>query len=238
MTNFKHIHFKSCSSTQTELLNIVSNSSKVENILISTNLQTKGKGRQNNIWLMEENKSIAMSIILLPNPNISLTSLEIGVLICQFFSGVYQIPLKLKWPNDILTDAGKKCGGILAQMKNNKLIVGIGLNLSCSNELFQRGECFKCKIDGIFKQDLPFNDLIQQLPKELYKYILNHRINDEKKLKNAWNDLCYHQNFEVVIEDSNHKTEGIFKGIGNNGQALITANEGAKEIYSGSLFLK
>jgi len=56
--------------------------------------------------------------------------LEIGLITISFLKNKFNKDLFLKWPNDILTSDGKKCGGILCQyIDKSTIVVGLGINL-------------------------------------------------------------------------------------------------------------
>ena len=150
-----HIHFDQCESTQNYLKNnwdelIVNH----ENILISTDHQTKGIGRRGNSW-KELSNSLFLSFSLSANEVLTLTSLEIGVLIVDFISQKFNTDLRLKWPNDILTKDGHKCGGVLCNVvEKNQIIVGIGLNLGAHEKSELPSETSKFPIGCINKKIL------------------------------------------------------------------------------------
>lgn len=227
----EHHHHCTCESTQdllNELFKQVPMSSK--NILISSSNQTKGRGRQGNQWEQLDN-SLAMSFSLKPNKVLTLTSLEIGVLICEYFK---ESKVKLKWPNDILDEHGLKSGGILCQNQSGTILVGVGLNLGVSNKK-QRSETYKFGRSHLLNKE--FNDQdIKDESSKIYEYILDNRIK-ASELREKWNSYCFHINSQVEIRDESMNITGKFIGIGENGEALINTPKGNQKAFSGSLFL-
>lgn len=144
-------------------------------------------------------------------------ALEIGVLLVDFFKEKNIDDLYLKWPNDLLNGKGEKCGGILCQLIDEQLIVGIGLNFQ--NEKEQRGD-YKFPIgyiDHAFSHDSNFS---KNLPAEIYHYILNNRLN-KNQVKESWSSKNFFKNKMVTIEDGKRKITGKFIGIGPIGEAVI-----------------
>ncbi len=213
----QHIHLKECSSTQEYLKDLLVNGIYKE-ILVSTEKQTGGIGRRGNTWI-QGSSSLAFSFTLKPNEVISLTSLEVGVLISKFFKG---IDLKLKWPNDLIFGGLKKCGGILCQTFENYLVVGVGINFGTID--------FSVKDSNIEISSLPLTPHQKEMPVELYDFILKNRL-DPFETKKEWNNLCAHQNQKVIVENET----GFFWGIGDNGEMLLKTATGLKKIFSGSL---
>ncbi len=217
-----HIHLNQCTSTQDYLKNYLQDGSFQE-VLISCQEQTEGKGRQGKNWIQGKN-SLAFSFSLKPNPLVSLTSLEIGVLISLFFKNNFSLDIKLKWPNDLMIFDFKKCGGILCQTFEKNLLVGVGINL---------GEIDFSPTDlSVEIAALPIIGNQKDLPEEIYKFILKNRLPAEA-VKPLWEGLCAHLNQEVIIENE----RGLFVGIGESGELLLKTDLGIKKIFSGSLFL-
>lgn len=216
-----HIHLKQCSSTQDYLKDYLQGGSFQE-VLVSCQEQTKGRGRQGKGWIQGKN-SLAFSFSLKPNAIVPLTSLEIGVLISKFFKTYYAQDLKLKWPNDLMIFDFKKCGGILCQTLDSYLIIGVGINL---------GEIdFKVSDSPTGIASLPLSLGQEETPPSIYKFILENRLPPES-VKKYWEELCAHLNYDVTIENE----KGIFAGIGPSGEALLKTGSEFKKIYSGSLF--
>lgn len=100
---------------------------------ISTSWQDSGRGRRNRKWFSIEG-SYAGSWIIAEGYSINpgLIQLAGGLAV---LNSINDSRLKLKWPNDILYDGRKICG-ILVEGKSigkeNKVIVGIGINLKGS----------------------------------------------------------------------------------------------------------
>lgn len=55
--------------------------------------------------------------------------------------------MSLKWPNDLLAD-GLKCGGILAEMTNDAVVVGAGLNISLTSAELPRPDATSLLLAG------------------------------------------------------------------------------------------
>jgi BirA family biotin operon repressor/biotin-[acetyl-CoA-carboxylase] ligase len=226
----KHIHLQSCESTQDHLIELIEDNSIQEDILISTAKQTKGRGRQGNTWDSTKN-AIAMSFTITPNEVLTLSSLEMGALICRYFD---KYNVSLKWPNDLISKSGLKCGGILCQNKDGQIIVGVGLNLGNSEEITPN-EDLKFGRGCMFKGDFSDQE-IENESLEIYKYILANRL-DPQQVREYWNEYNTHLNKEVVIKDESREFRGKFSGIGENGEALIESPSGIQRAYSGSLFI-
>jgi BirA family biotin operon repressor/biotin-[acetyl-CoA-carboxylase] ligase len=119
----RRFEFDTVSSTMDEARRI---SSLVEPpFLVLAKAQTEGRGRQGKPWLSCE--GAYLGTFCLPRKRLELSgfSLAIGVGIVQ---SLEIKDAKLKWPNDIFIN-GRKCCGILIEVQDNIVLVGIGVNL-------------------------------------------------------------------------------------------------------------
>jgi len=164
------IYFKELESTQKYLLEKLK-----PNICIWTDNQTNGIGSRNNSWIGEKGNlffSFAISKYDLPS-DLALQSISIyymyqlKIVLNSFGSNV-----KFKWPNDLYLK--NKVGGIISNIKNDIIIIGIGLNtkqsknfealdINISNELILE------KYFEYLKQKINWKIVFTQYEKEFYK---------------------------------------------------------------------
>lgn len=226
-----HLKFDEIGSTQSWLKENLSEQDS-KNVLVTAENQTEGVGRLGNKW-SQFGKSATFSFSITPLPNITLTPLEIAVHIVEYFKKD-GIELFVKWPNDIIIRDGnvfKKIGGILCHFHDKEsLIVGIGLNLD--PKALPEDTDFKFS-PGAFKSK---TDVNQELPYSIYEYILSNRLDSTKTIE-EWSQICFHHSKKVKIEDSSQSIEGIFLGIGENGEALIENEGKTQKVISGSLWV-
>ena len=91
--------------------------------------QTKGQGRLGRQWLSQSGASLSLSIaIKRPAENPGWLSLLAALAVSNMIANHEVVGVGVKWPNDVLVQ-GKKISGILAQLVDDVVIVGIGLNI-------------------------------------------------------------------------------------------------------------
>lgn len=101
---------------------------------VTTDEQLAGRGRLQREWTSAFGAGIALSVAI-PigrfSCPISAIPLVVGVAVNTCLLR-HKVDAKLKWPNDLMiaTTAGElgKVGGILVQLQNNHVVVGIGIN--------------------------------------------------------------------------------------------------------------
>ncbi len=144
LKNFRHgVAYKSVGSTNDEALRL-EKTSQEQGYVVTTEHQTKGRGRLARSWLMSDG-DLVMSIIVRPPlipAKISLLSLIPAVAIAEGLSSL-GVNIRCKWPNDLLIEDAvsldyflnfRKVGGILVEnvfvdAKLSASIIGIGLNI-------------------------------------------------------------------------------------------------------------
>ena len=229
-----HVHLDKTDSTQTYLKeNLEALRSVEQNVLVSTSMQTSGFGRSGSDWEFLEN-ALAFSFTLEPNEELTLTSLEIGVLLTRFFKEYDNLNLLLKWPNDLLSPEEAKVGGILCTYKDPKtILVGIGINLGKMNIPKDK---FPYPVDSLSSDLILKEDEYREIPRAIYDYILTNRIR-KSALKEQWDKVCIHLHREVSIIDGETKTTGLFRGIDHDGSALLDVEGKITKVITGSLFI-
>lgn len=125
-----NIHiFDQLDSTNTWLLN-----NKQCNTLCLAEKQLAGRGRNGGQWVSPPTGNIYLSycycFATLPT-RFSLTTLAVGIAVCEALQAMGLQGHGLKWPNDIYLE-NKKLGGILLETRGNlqQVVIGIGLNIT------------------------------------------------------------------------------------------------------------
>lgn len=139
---FSKAHWKIHHKRETESTNLDARSGEPWDVF-TADYQTAGRGRLDHKWLSPPGTNLLMSAVLsvegLSPEQVSTLPLVVGLAVAKgltpFFKGFSgsvpnfsgSVPM-IKWPNDILI-RGKKVAGILCERYNDKVIVGIGINV-------------------------------------------------------------------------------------------------------------
>lgn len=230
--NIHQTHYSTLPSTQKALIERVETEGLKQGQfqLITTEQQTQGVGQYGRSWLHHQAQGIAMSFTFAPHPILTLTALETGILVCDFLKQEFGQNLELKWPNDLFYQK-KKVGGLIAQYMASAetLIVGLGLNITP-----QKTAPFPYHMIEVASEISSFSS---QFPRNLYQFLLSHRIGDEKMVIKRFDELCVHHGMKTRLEGSDQLY--TFIGLGSDGQALLEDSLGkTQEIFSGSLLFE
>lgn len=223
----RHIFLHECDSTQSSFKQYwLQRKDNNERLLVSCDVQLAGLGRRGNQWFSSKG-SLTLSASLKAQKNLTLSPLAIGLGVCKFFKTKNK-DLRLKWPNDLLNTEGEKVGGILCQtLESNNILAGIGINLLFDQVQLESLRDTPYKVGHL---DLNIKNK-KELAEELYQFLIEEKDFDPKQ----WDNHCLHKDKEVSIIDGDNQVTGIFRGIDNDGAAIIENNTGRHRILTGSL---
>lgn len=219
----RQFHLEECHSTQDVLKEQLARHESLESILVSCENQTSGRGRGENKWEMIPG-GLCFSFNLTPHKMVSFTALELSVLIARYFES-RGVKLFLKWPNDLWDKDLKKCGGILVQGAQNQYLAGVGLNLYSNQS----------KFGSVLSQEPTENKA--GLALDLTEFIHQNRYSDSNVLSADWIQRCGHLNHMVSLTEGDLRSEGIFQGLGEFGEAIICVDAKPRRFFNGSLRL-
>ena len=98
--------------------------------------QTEGRGRLGRRWHAAPFTSVLCSIVLrptVPPPRLPELSLVAGRACAEAIEVVTGLHPQLKFPNDVLIE-GRKVAGILAEAREGRVVLGIGINANMTAE--------------------------------------------------------------------------------------------------------
>ena len=152
--------------------------------------------------------------------NIGIYSLLIPVGIINGIKQTTNIPLTIKWPNDLFY-RDKKVGGILIESKKIDqsiyLNIGFGINVNSSICDFPKGILNNLNsLKNIYKSEVQREPLLANILNSIEKLL-----NNKKNIVKHWMNSCNHINKKVNIIRKNKPTQAIFKTVNNRGQAIV-----------------
>ena len=120
-----------CESTQDALRD----PSLHEGTVAVTEHQTAGRGREGRTWEDAPGRSLLLSLLLRPPASFPVQQLSLvaGLSLVEAIDAVAETSAQIKWPNDVLLD-GRKVAGVLLESSEGRVICGIGVNVSQTEE--------------------------------------------------------------------------------------------------------
>ena len=126
-----YLYVETCPSTQRLLAEEHS-----EGAVALTEEQTEGRGRLGRRWLSPPGVSLLFSILLEPpveTARLPELSLVAGQACAAAIAAVTGAKPDIKLPNDVLI-SGRKIAGILAEAREGRVVLGIGINVNVPKE--------------------------------------------------------------------------------------------------------
>ena len=122
-----YLYEAECESTQLLLLG----SGLPEGAVAVADHQTGGRGRHGRRWSAPAGSSLLVSVLLHPPPERHLPELSLVAALAtvETVEGATGLSAQIKWPNDVMLNR-RKVAGILAELSEGTVVVGIGLNVN------------------------------------------------------------------------------------------------------------
>ena len=148
-------------STNADLLAAARTGAAAGTVLIAEE-QTAGRGRLDRSWHSQPGAALTFSVLLrpagVPPASRGWLPLLTGVAVASALEAVTGIGVSLKWPNDVLAAAGVpgrtgKLAGILAELAGDAIVVGVGLNVSGTQDELPVGQATSLWLQGVSDPD-------------------------------------------------------------------------------------
>ncbi len=206
--------------------------------VIVTDMQLKGKGQQDSVWLSEPYKNLTFSVLIyfsdLLLRNANFLNFAISAAIFDVLEKENIPNLKIKWPNDILSANQKICGVLLENnfkgVKIRSSVVGIGLNVNQTgfSKKLNKVSSLKLIANKEFNLDLLLHKLIKKIQENIT--LLNAK--RFKLLENKYMNNLYKKNTATMFKDSNNVVfMGIIVGVSHSGKLQIELENGMIKEY-------
>jgi BirA family biotin operon repressor/biotin-[acetyl-CoA-carboxylase] ligase len=214
-------------------LDVVDSTNEFAKVLIGTapegtvvwaRQQTHGRGRFGKAWHSPE-QGLWMSVVLRP-ANPALTTIAAGVAVCEALR-MCDVSPSIKWPNDILLNT-KKVGGILTEIVDHHVIVGIGLNLniqSFPDELTDIASSVYLETKQRIDREHMLKCVCSQLER-CYTMLTEDQVD---ALLSLWRSHAVFLGHDVIIEQGDRIMTCTARDISETGALIVTLSDGRQE---------
>jgi BirA family transcriptional regulator, biotin operon repressor / biotin---[acetyl-CoA-carboxylase] ligase len=148
-------------STNADLLAAARAGATAGTVLVAEE-QTAGRGRLDRSWQSRAGAALTFSVLLrpagVPAASRGWLPLLTGVAVASALQAATGIDVCLKWPNDVLAAGGVpgqpgKLAGILAELAGDAIVIGIGLNVSATQDELPPGQATSLWLEGVAEPD-------------------------------------------------------------------------------------
>jgi BirA family biotin operon repressor/biotin-[acetyl-CoA-carboxylase] ligase len=205
-----------------------------EGTVVIADRQSAGRGRLGRRWESPSAVNLYCSILLRPKIPVQqapqLTFLS-AVAVAETLNQLYQLPAKVKWPNDVLV-GGKKIAGLLNEMNAETeqihfVILGIGVNLNMTAEQFPE-ELNYPATSVLLEQGQPIDRsvFVREFLQRLDDYYVEFLEYGFVPIRRRWEGLCDMMNTRVQIDQG---VQGTVVGLDTDGALRLQLENGSVE---------
>lgn len=236
------IQYDTLNSTYLKAKNILSTCPEGAVVLAET--QEKWSLRMGREWVSIPDKNIYLSIILKPLANNHLTPMydAIGcVCVCQALNKLYNLNVKIKWPNDVIINERKissVASNLISNNNNSGVIISLGINVNVNEEELKSNEETKDTATSVMielNSETDRETLIGEILNNV-EYYYDELIYDKKELQllNIYNQnsLIFNETIEVMKKGKKTKRKVLAKYINQEGLLVVKNENGNEEILS------
>jgi BirA family biotin operon repressor/biotin-[acetyl-CoA-carboxylase] ligase len=238
---YKIIHYSQIDSTNSEVERQAACGAP-DGLWVRADAQTAGRGRRGRSWISPIGNLYATGLVRLeagegPAQQLSfVAALAVHDSVAPFLPD--PLPLRLKWPNDLLL-MGRKLAGILLESggqgtQMHWVAVGIGINLAHHPEHMERPATSLLAEVGTAPEP---GAVLEALAERFIYWRLLWRTQGFAVIRTAWLERCAGLGEAIEVRLGTHSLKGCFKGLDNDG-ALLLEQENAilRPVYAGDVF--
>ena len=213
--------------------------------LVVAGKQESGRGRRGRSFESPAGTGIFMTLLLRPEiepQNASMLTLVSALAVAKGIEHMVDLPVQIKWPNDIVIN-GKKVCGILTEMSAqmdyvNYIVIGIGINVG--NEEFP--EEIKDVATSIYLESGKHVNramLIEKIWEEFEDYYeLYEKTQDLSSLVKEYDSYLVNRGQKVRVLDSKEPYEGKARGITDRGELIVDTWEARRLVSAGEVSVR
>lgn len=235
-----------------------------EGTVLVTELQTAGRGRLGRTWTAPPRSGLMFSMLLrprLPVARFAWASLLTGVAVATALrrmtawsqagegflgdrggdggdeAGDAAVDVRLKWPNDVLV-GDRKLAGILAEMVDDGLVVGVGLNVGLREEELPVPTATSLAIEGAPHSDRAplLRAILREFGTWYQEWTALGGDPESSGLRTAYRDLCSTLGREVRVEmPGGERLTGTARDVDEAGRLVVAGPDGDTAVSAGDV---
>jgi BirA family biotin operon repressor/biotin-[acetyl-CoA-carboxylase] ligase len=234
--------FSEVASTN-DIVAAAAESGAAEGIVIAADAQHAGRGRFGRTWASPHGAGLYVSTLFRPDPPVlRLVTIAAGVAIADGIRAATGLHLHLKWPNDVVADAGanaRKVAGILAEGGADAdgrpwVVLGFGINVlsaSLPRDLVRQATSLEQELGRPVDRGMVLAECLAALA---HRYAqLQH--GGAADVVADWRDRAARTLGRAVEWNDGAVKTGVAHDVDEHGALIIRTNGGTVRLISGEL---
>ena len=198
-----------------------------DDTIVVANYQTQGRGQMGTSWVSTDSKNLMFSVFkevsFLPAEQSFYISIATSLAIIKALEQFLIPKLRVKWPNDILSENKKICGvlieNVIKQSHLKATIIGIGLNVNQTNfNNLPKASSLHLLTGKVFDLDEVLRVILENLT--FYFNLLKEEKYQE--LKDTYESLLFRKDKPSTFKNAEGSLfSGFIKSISNSGNLQV-----------------
>jgi BirA family biotin operon repressor/biotin-[acetyl-CoA-carboxylase] ligase len=208
-----------------------------EGTVVIAERQEAGRGRAGRTWVSMPGASLTFSLILRPERGAEGLTALAGLTAAEAIEE-YCGSVSVKWPNDIYI-ADRKLGGILAESKEDYLIIGLGININESKDDLAREiaeEAISMRMHT--GQRFDRGEILSKILTRFAEGYIIWRNSGFPPFRKALEDRLLYIGSPVRAVDGGEEISGILLGVTDEAYLRLSADDGERIITAGDVSLR
>jgi BirA family biotin operon repressor/biotin-[acetyl-CoA-carboxylase] ligase len=207
-----------------------------EGLVVLAEEQTAGRGRAGRTWQAPPRSGLALSVLLrppVPRESWGWLPLLAGLSVTAALRAPSGLDLGLKWPNDVLVDGERKLAGVLAEVVEDAVVLGIGLNVSLRRAELPVPTATSLALEGseMLDRDPVVRAVLRELARRYRGFVTAggdpDAPTDETGLRSAYRSACVTLGRVVRVElPGDRELVGEAVDVDRSGRLLVRAEDG------------
>jgi BirA family biotin operon repressor/biotin-[acetyl-CoA-carboxylase] ligase len=219
----------------------------VSGSLVVADMQTAGRGRRGRDWVSPAGRDIYMTLMLRPEcspQKASALTLVMALAVLEAVNEFVDMPVGIKWPNDIVINNKKTCG-ILTEMSAeldgiHYVVIGVGINV---NQTEFSEEISKTATSMLVEKGEKTNrsKLVARVMHYFEEnYSVFEKTWDLTGLVDKYNKHLVNCGKEVRVLDPKGEYDAYAEGINENGELIVRRKDNGKTVlvYAGEVSVR
>lgn len=231
------IELPAVDSTNTYLAKLLQTTSLNDGTAIMAQFQSAGRGQRGSAWESERGSNLLVSYLLLPaslqaNEHFSFNqAMCLGVR--DFVARHTSLPVRIKWPNDIMVGNGKIAGLLIENSIRGSVIhqsiVGIGININ--QRRFGNYSPQPVSLSMLNDKNYDLHECLHELSQSIGKWYTIFTIGNKRMIRESYSESLFRIGEPAIYETGGRRFTGTIQGTMPNGELVIVQEDGFEYIF-------